>query len=102
MSVGRSIFRAVGIRNSSFGALELIWNPEATRKLSVTLVCAPRCAATAPTGAIETDGALPDCAEPAHATASSSPTHFASFDEIIVRLRQAQSNPRRCPILFLL
>jgi hypothetical protein len=49
----------------------------------VTVVCAPRCAATRATGAIETDGALPDCANPAHATASSNPTHFANFGEII-------------------
>src|SRR5579872_5336095 len=63
ISVGRSILSAVGIRNSDLGVFELIWNPEATRKLSGTLVCVARATVTVGTGAIDTDGALPNCAQ---------------------------------------
>ena len=65
----------VGIRNSECGALELMWNPEATRKFRVTLVCAARCTFVSGTGAMETDGPLPDCA--AAEAASKPSTHIA-------------------------
>src|SRR6266699_3101081 len=63
MSVGRSIFKLVGIRYSSFGALELMWNPDATRKFRFTMVCFARCAVTSATGANDTLGAFPSCAD---------------------------------------
>src|SRR5579859_2200609 len=59
MSVGGSIFKEVGIRNSDLGVLELMWNPEATRKFRLTMVWAARWAFTRGTGAIETEGPLP-------------------------------------------
>src|SRR5258707_1896588 len=62
MSVGRSIFRLVGIRYSDFGVLELMWNPDATRKFKLTIVCAARGAVTSATVAIDTEGDFPPCA----------------------------------------
>jgi hypothetical protein len=41
----------------------LLCKPEATRKLSGTMVRAACGAVTVETGAIETDGALPNCAK---------------------------------------
>src|SRR5580704_17007522 len=75
MSVGRSIFREVGIRNSDLGMFELMWNPEATRKFSGTMVCVARSAVTSPTGTIETEGALPDCANAAPASKAKNATN---------------------------
>ena len=63
MSVGRSIFKEVGMRNSDLGALELMWKPDATRKFRFTMVCAARGAVTSGTEAIDTEGDFPDCAQ---------------------------------------
>src|ERR1700722_2490923 len=71
MSVGRSNFKEVGIRNSDFGALELMWKPGFTRKFKSTVVCAARGVVVKGTGAMVTDGESPSCptAETAHKTA---------------------------------
>src|SRR5579872_3517862 len=63
ISVGRSILSAVGMRNSDLGVFELMWKPEPTRKLSGTLVWVARAAVTVGTGAIETEGDFPNCAQ---------------------------------------
>src|SRR5579864_2034582 len=64
MSVGASIFSAVGIRNSDFGVLELTWKPRATRKCRLTGPDWPRVTVIGSIGAIETEGAVVpgDCA----------------------------------------
>src|ERR1039458_8649206 len=95
MSVGRSIFKLVGIRNSSFGALELMWNPEATRKFKFTIVCVVRCAVTNPTGANDTDGAFPPWAA---AVPASTQISFDLWPRIILEI----PNTRAIPTPFLL
>src|SRR5207245_10306158 len=73
MSVGASIFSAVGIKNSDFGVLELMWKPDATRKCRLTAPPFPRVTVTGSTGAIVTERALlpGDCARAQLVTRSS-------------------------------
>src|SRR5579871_1116573 len=64
MSVGASIFSVVGMRNSDFGVLELMWKPRATRKCRLIAPAWPRVTVTGSMGASETEGPLlpGDCA----------------------------------------
>src|SRR5208337_1250976 len=49
-------FKTVGMSNSDFGLLELMWNSLPTRKSSCTVAELPALTCTVPTGAIVTDG----------------------------------------------
>src|SRR6266404_3382030 len=56
MSVVAWTLSTVGIRNSDFGRLELMWNPLATRNESGTVAGLPCTAVTSGAGAIFTTG----------------------------------------------
>src|ERR1700716_4623412 len=69
MSVVASTLSTVGIRNSDFGRLELMWYPLATRNESGTVAGLPWTTVTTGAGAIFTAGPCgprPSCAQ-AHA-----------------------------------
>src|SRR5512142_619920 len=105
MSVGGSIFRAVAIRNSDLGVFELMWNPGATRNSSVTVVGLARWAVTSGTGAMVTEGALPDCAKAVAASSAREPmkADFCLGDLIVLQRQEATStiaNQRRLPIAY--
>src|SRR5271169_2660265 len=92
MSVVASTLSTVGIRNSDFGWLELMWYPRVTRNESGTVAGFPCMAVTTGAGAIFTAGPCGPTSSCAEAHAESKTRALARRIFIGCRVLQLQSN----------